>query len=240
MNSLGSDSRGSVMTQSEILLSEYQADQDGLLAFFTQAWEFTAEHHNGYLQELAALSLDAITPERFLAEYTWVIMASGFNASVVYSRFQSISSTLSQFDPEKVQSGIVSKGCKIINNKPKWTAILLCARLMASLGWAQFREKYLASVETMAELPRIGPTVKYHLARNLGYDVVKPDLHLVRAADHFGMDPYSMCASILGATSDWNRGPVRIGQVDYAIWCYLGHAGQPRECCLNLNILSIR
>ena len=40
----------------------------------------------------------------------------------------------------------------------------------------------------------MGPVMRYHLARNIGLDAVKPDRHLVRLTKHFCFkDAYTMC-----------------------------------------------
>ena len=54
-------------------------------------------------------------------------------------------------------------------------------------------EDQLTYLET---LPHIGPITKYHLAKNLGIDVIKPDRHLVRIAKSYGMDPLEMCKKL--------------------------------------------
>ena len=77
-----------------------------------------------------------------------------------------------------------------------------------------FREFLAAEdpIEFGARLPWIGPITKYHLAKNLGADVVKPDRHLKRIADAHGTDPTTLCQCLADATGD------RIGTVDYVLW----------------------
>ena len=61
-------------------------------------------------------------------------------------------------------------------------------------------------------LPWIGPTNRYHLARNLGLDVCKPDRHLKRIADYYNTTPDKLCQKLSNESGD------RIGVVDYVIW----------------------
>ena len=61
-------------------------------------------------------------------------------------------------------------------------------------------------------LPFIGPITKYHLAKNLGMDVCKPDRHLVRIAEHYEVTPEQLCKILSVVTGD------RIATVDYVIW----------------------
>lgn len=67
-------------------------------------------------------------------------------------------------------------------------------------------------------LPWIGNITKWHLAKNLGVDCAKPDVHLERAATHYGTTPAALCASLAAATGD------RIATVDVVIWraCNIG------------------
>lgn len=51
----------------------------------------------------------------------------------------------------------------------------------------------LAYLET---IPFVGKITKYHLAKNLGLDVVKPDRHLVRIAKQYGKTPDQLCGDI--------------------------------------------
>lgn len=74
---------------------------------------------------------------------------------------------------------------------------------------------YLAAGDKLAfleSLPWIGPITKYHLAKNFGVDCCKPDRHLVRIANSYGMTPEAMCQQLSQETGD------RIGTVDYVIW----------------------
>jgi hypothetical protein len=69
---------------------------------------------------------------------------------------------------------------------------------------------------TLRQFPFIGPITVWHLAKNLGFDTIKPDRHLVRIARHFGFDhPDAFCASIARVTGD----PVKV--VDLVVWRFL-------------------
>lgn len=65
----------------------------------------------------------------------------------------------------------------------------------------------------LGTLPWIGKITKWHLARNMGIDVAKPDRHLVRLCEEFGFkDVQKMCGFISKRTGD------RIGLVDVILW----------------------
>jgi 3-methyladenine DNA glycosylase/8-oxoguanine DNA glycosylase len=63
--------------------------------------------------------------------------------------------------------------------------------------------------------PFIGPVTQYHLARNLGFNVVKPDVHLVRLAKKFSFeDADALCSAISREVG------LRKGLVDLVLWRY--------------------
>lgn len=64
----------------------------------------------------------------------------------------------------------------------------------------------------LAELPWIGPITKYHLAKNFGADVAKPDVHLQRLADIEGVTPQQLCDRLA------QTGPYRARTVDLLLW----------------------
>lgn len=52
-------------------------------------------------------------------------------------------------------------------------------------------------LSTLRSLRYIGDVTKWHLAKNIGVDVAKPDRHLVRVAERFGYsDVHRMCREI--------------------------------------------
>jgi len=65
-----------------------------------------------------------------------------------------------------------------------------------------------------------GPITKYHLARNLGVDCVKPDRHLARLAERFGYGtPDAMCRAIQDELGG------RLGTIDAVLWRYCNLRG---------------
>ncbi len=67
-------------------------------------------------------------------------------------------------------------------------------------------------VEFCASLPWIGGITKYHLAKNFGADVAKPDVHLQRLADREGITAQALCER-LAAESGY-----RAATVDTLLW----------------------
>lgn len=75
-----------------------------------------------------------------------------------------------------------------------------------------------ALLEWCQSLPWIGPITKWHLAKNLGANVAKPDRWLERVAVEAGETPAALCTRLSRATGD------RIATVDVVVWraCALG------------------
>lgn len=61
-------------------------------------------------------------------------------------------------------------------------------------------------------LPHIGSITKYHLAKDLGCDVAKPDRHLVRIATKYKMTVEELCKKLSSETGD------RVSAVDFILW----------------------
>ncbi len=76
-------------------------------------------------------------------------------------------------------------------------------------------EGRLASIEAM---PWIGPITKFHLAKNFGMNVAKPDVHLQRLADHHAVTAQALCER-LAAESRY-----KARTVDVLLWraCAIG------------------
>lgn len=161
----------------------------------------------------------------FLAEAAWVVYNSGFREAIVRRHFDYIS--LCFFDwasaKEIVDAGplCVESAMLGIANRRKHEAVLEVARRVAAVGFSQFRLNLLADPLTYLRLlPFVGPITSVHLAKNLGFDVAKPDRHLVRLQHHLGFtDVGAMCECIASATGD----PIRV--VDLVLWRFLERRG---------------
>lgn len=80
---------------------------------------------------------------------------------------------------------------------------------------------YLAApdkLEFCSSLPWVGDITKYHLAKNLGADVAKPDVHLQRLADREQTTAQALCERLARELG------LRVATVDTVLWraCALG------------------
>jgi hypothetical protein len=79
-------------------------------------------------------------------------------------------------------------------------------------------------IEFLNTLPQIGKIMKYHFARNLGIDTIKPDLWMDRLAEIFDFkNPFEMCEAIRK-----QRPELRIGTIDVILWRYCNLFGLAR------------
>lgn len=156
----------------------------------------------GYADEIDwAQGLKPVTdPFVFFCEYGWVICNSGMKFQVAKVIWVRVKAAL--HNGEHVRTAFKHPG--------KSAAI--------QLVWEQQKEKlaeYLAAPDKLAyceSLPWIGPITKYHLAKNLGVDVCKPDRHLERIALHYGTSCGVLCGTLAAATGD------RVATVDMVLW----------------------
>lgn len=136
----------------------------------------------------------------FFAEYGWVVINSGMKNQVARKIWDKIKGAL--IDGRDISEVFNHKG-KVKAIKHVW---LNQCRLFDDFKKAGDKLSFLE------KLPWIGKITKFHLAKNLGYDYVKPDRHLVRIARTFGFTPYEMCVRLSTVTGD------RLSVVDTVIW----------------------
>jgi hypothetical protein len=108
----------------------------------------------------------------------------------------------------------ISTALKVFNHKKKISAIATIASRVDAQGFEQIKSEIaLHGVSRLREFPFMGPATSFHLAKNLGMDVVKPDRHLLRITRAVGFpSPESLCREISNVVGD------RIGVVDLVLW----------------------
>jgi len=149
-----------------------------------------------YIEHIPPLSEQ--NAEHFLSEFIYVVLNAGMREQVarkIYNRF---------IDTKKLSE---------IGHPGKRDAISFA--LVNYVEWFETLQKSDDPVEYLETLPWIGPITKYHLARNIGIDTVKPDRHLVRLAKRFNFSsPLVMCQEIQKETHD------KLGVIDVILWRY--------------------
>lgn len=175
-----------------------------------------------FVSEVCLLNEPVLVDESsFLRESAWVVLNSGFRESTVRTKFDFIS--LAYFDWESAHEIVRNaKLCEelayeVFANKSKLRAISNIAAIIIDRGFAEFwRDVESEAYVTLQTLPYIGPVTAWHLMKNLGFNVSKPDRHLRRCADAFGFQTgQEMCNFLSRATGD------SVAAVDHVVWRYM-------------------
>ncbi len=164
--------------------------------------------------------LDRITESVFLQEAAWVILSAGMREQVVRQRFPRVAEAFlnwsSAEDILRVKDQCSRSALAAFNHPAKISAITWVAEMVARRSFCAVRAALeTGGVEMLGRLPYIGPVTKFHLAKNLGLDVAKPDRHLMRLSESAGCSsPQRLCQLIATVTGD------RVPTVDIVLWRY--------------------
>lgn len=201
---------------------DYSVDYDStsIEQLYEAALAYCNHEHRRTLEHYRFLDVGDLQAHDFWAEYLWCVYASGFNAKVLSKKFTDLMTAYGPWTFAAPYAAIWERVEKVIANKNKCVAAVRCREMLQKLGWDKFKSFYCLSPDTLEELPFIGGITKFHLARNIGLDCVKPDLHLTRLAAWYEFDsPEDMCV-FLGALYE-----ERIGVVDFILWAYCAAYG---------------
>ena len=136
----------------------------------------------------------------FFCEYVFVVVNSGMKAQIARGIYNKIMKALNDGSPVSDAFGHPGKRKAILHVLSQYH------RLFEQYQEAEDKLEFLKS------LPWIGDITKYHLAKNLGHDVVKPDRHLVRIAKKYKTTPTAMCQKLADRLSE------KLVTVDTVIW----------------------
>jgi len=163
---------------------------------------------------------EEVAEKQFLSELAWVILCAGMKEAIVRRRFDAISFCF--FDWESAQKIVdlqtfCYKGAlHYFNNPRKIKAIIESCEQVVAIGFHNLKDAIIGNpLETLRTFPFIGPVTSYHLAKNLGMAVAKPDRHLMRICRAIGFDSVQeLCNEISRATGD------SVQVVDVVLWRY--------------------
>jgi endonuclease III len=166
-----------------------------------------------------------ITDSDFLSELAWCIYNAGMKETVVRSKWEDIKSVFSYFDPDSIiatENEIPDMIRRVFNHQAKASAVIQGAKKIKADGPMKDKFKGMAEQRAIVYLesfPFIGKVTRYHLARNIGFDVVKPDRHLVRLAEAFETTPDDLVDRIAESTG------LRRGFIDFVLWQWMAWDG---------------
>lgn len=150
------------------------------------------------------------TPEDFASEYIFVVCNSGMKAQIARKIYQ------------KIINNFPGSASDVFNHKGKCDAIdYVCInriKLFNDLKLLLDSSNNNDVLAWLKSLPWIGDITKYHLAKNYGLDVAKPDRWLMRVAEKANKSVDKLCEELGLITGD------RVATVDYVIWrgCNIG------------------
>lgn len=139
-------------------------------------------------------------PVNFACETVWVILNSGMKEQIarkIWDRIQDVWRKGGETSQAFRHIGKVKAIDFVWSNKQ---------HLFDNYKEADNKPEYLQSI------PFIGKITCWHLAKNLGHDCVKPDRHLVRIAEQYGMTPDSLCEKLSKETGE------KKSVIDIIIW----------------------
>lgn len=177
-----------------------------------------------------SVDIDDVTESDFLREHAWVTLSAGMRERVIRELFPAISSSFYGFESAEIiienESQCRELALRHFNNPKKINAIILTADRISSEGFDDFKESLcLNPLEMLQSLPYIGPVTCYHLAKNIGLQVAKPDRHLTRLANHAGYNDVQLfCEDISVQTGD------RVPVVDIVLWRFASITEDYLDC----------
>ncbi len=204
-----------------------KADLRGALLFFADAsWYSSREEWRHEVKWQRNLQFASFTETDLLRETAWVVLCSGFSERIIRERFGYVSLCFCDWESAEaiVEADPICRICarSAFRNERKLAAILDIARRVYAEGFDAVRESIERDpITEFRKFPQIGPITTWHLAKNLGLDVVKPDRHLSRLAKKFGFkDAFEVCREISRVTGE----PRSV--VDVVMWRYLANNPQ--------------
>lgn len=154
----------------------------------------------------SVLKFSDLSEQDFLRETAWVILCSGFREATLRKLFSTISLCFCDWESAAIiteRSALCrATALDVFGNRKKIDSILAICAMVAQQGFVTVKDRISARpMEELRGLPFIGPVTSWHLAKNLGFDVAKPDRHLERLALHLGFaDTHAMCAQVAAVT----------------------------------------
>lgn len=200
-------------------MRSYDYSLEQIANMYMNAKFYVIDH--GFVDEIdwqEEIEFEHVDETWFLKEIAWVILSSGMREAVVKNKFHYISKAF--YDWTSSERIIINKdkcyynSLSHFNNKLKISAVISIAEYLYRYGFETVKNSIRREgIDYLTTFPFIGPTTSYHLAKNLGLEVAKPDRHLKRIADKFGYEEVNtLCSEISKVTGE------KIAVVDLVLW----------------------
>lgn len=200
-------------------MSQYIINREKLVDCYLKAKETII--NKGFAEEIDwqnDIQFNQINESSFLREAAWVVLSSGMKESVIRKKFPTISSAFYYWRSSNriVQNRDKCKirALKVFNHENKINAIISIAIEISTYGFDSIKNRIKnKGIKFIQTLPYMGPATSYHLAKNIGLDVMKPDRHLLRITSVTGYNnPQQLCKDISLYVGD------RVSVVDIVMW----------------------
>jgi len=179
--------------------------------------------HDDWVEDIVyydTRNLEHLPEQEFLSEVAWCVFNSGMREAVVKKKWPALMRAFRDFRAARIcheELVVRIEAHREFGHHGKINAVIRAAQFLVCEGWERTRADIAKGGPDYLEetFPFIGPVTKYHLAKNIGFDCVKPDRHLVRVTEAAGYDsPEVLCQAIKDETGD------RLAVIDYVIWRY--------------------
>lgn len=141
-----------------------------------------------------ARSPDDMSESEFLRELAWVILSAGMAELVVRGKFADISASFLEWRSartisDRAEECIANALCHF-RHEGKIRAIASAAHTVAGApSFQALKRKILRDpIRELQAFAYVGPITAFHIAKNIGVAVPKPDRHLNRLARSSGFD----------------------------------------------------
>ena len=192
----------------------------------------------GYEKEItwqANIKFNEIDESYFLRELAWVILSAGMKEQIIRRIFQKITPCFYNWQSADIiinnKQVCFDNAIKIFKNEKKISAIIESAEIIFDRGFNVLKENITSNpIETLRIFPFIGKITVYHLAKNIGLCVAKPDRHLVRIAKKEGYDDVqTFCERISEISGD------SVPVVDIVFWRFANLSNDYLEVLSSVN-----
>jgi len=189
-------------------------------AYFEKAYAFAREFYSAEMDQIGSVKHDLVEPEYFFREYIWVVHATGFSAKAVGKFMPRLLEAYGPYQElaKRTLDDAIGRVKTVCNNPQKIKAVHATSIFLRDgiklHGWDKLKKDKLSTPDQLTKLAYVGPVTCFHLARNIGLlDCVKPDLHLIRLAQHW---KFKDCVSMCKAMGEGSGLP--LGIVDLVVW----------------------
>ncbi|HWI51297.1 MAG TPA: hypothetical protein VNT01_04070 [Symbiobacteriaceae bacterium] len=178
----------------------------------------TADHPDEMLNKWRSETPDRCTDRELLAEYGWVVISCGLTPHVAIKHWPRMTEAFRNWQPLEVAGNRIPvriAALNVIKNPRKLDHILDFADDLAREPGLMQRLAAMDLKQVMAKLatlPFVGANNRYHLARDLGYDVVVKTGPVPRLAAYLETTSEALCERIAAEQGE------RVRTVDLVLW----------------------